>query len=339
MANSEPIDFTNLLHQGQAETQIPLFADFDPPLHTPRSEIRQEKAPLFYVNHLQCILVRDHFQLATQLSKARPHRSLTDQSPSRQLRALIYLISICDRLNWDFTLGPLAQELSRITHDFQSDAVLALSRTAFKRAFGSYRRPDETIKFSHKFRTLQLVARHVLKDDPVPRLMHASSVRGSKGAQVIIDAIPGYSADPIKKKSNALLHEIVRRKLITFADADTIEPAVDYHIMRLYLRTGRVEIRDPALARRLTHRGRVRIERITEIRRTVAEAIRYAAWVNHMSVSKLNDLEWLFARRACRRDGVWCFRNTNCPLQTVCPSANQNPIGMVTEPESRHGYY
>ncbi len=109
--------------------------------------------------------------------------------------------------------------------------------------------------------------------------------------------------------------------------------------MRLYLRTGRVEIRDASLSHRLVQRGRVRIERITEIRRAVAEAMRYTAWINGMTVSTLNDLEWLFTRKACRRDGVWCFGGTICPLEPVCPSANLNPVRMITEPDSRHGHY
>jgi hypothetical protein len=256
-----------------------------------------------------------------------------------QVRSLIFLVSICDRLNWDFVLGPLAHSLSEITNQFNLKSVHALSPVKFRRAFGSYRRADGSIKFGQKLKTLKAVARYLLDDDSIPKLLLCASVQGKDGAKSLILEMPGYNADPLAKKCNALLHEINRRKLVTFSDADMIDPAVDYHIMRLYLRTGRVEIRDMALSQRLLQRKRVRIERITEIRHAVAEAMRYTAWINRMSVSRLNDLEWLFARKACRRDGVWCSGAISCPLETVCPSANLNPYRMITEPESRHGHY
>jgi hypothetical protein len=339
MASSEQIHLVGNRDSSYDEQQLSLFGRL-PVVHSPmHADVRAERRPISYVNHLQCVLVRDHLKVAGKWSEAADTFALNAESKDIQLRALVYLVSVCDRLNWDFVLGPLARELSKVTDVFDSQAVRGLSQTDFRRAFGDYKRTDGGIKFSQKLRTLKTVACHVSTNDSVTKLLHSSSILGEEGAQAIIQEIPAYSADPVSKKCNALLHEIVRRKLIGFSDPDAIEPAIDYHIMRLYLRTGRVEIRDGALSDRLVHRGPVRIERITEIRRVVAEAMRYAAWVNGMTISRLNDLEWLFARKACRRDGVWCFGGINCPLEAVCPSAKLNPIRMITEPESRHGHY
>jgi len=337
MVSSDPIRFVGNRDLNFDDAQLSLFADTRTGHQNAKSGGHGDKASISYVNHLQCVLVRDHLRLATEWSASEQRFALSEQSHVTQLRALIYLISICDRLNWDFVLGVLADELSKITNSFDSEAVLALSLSDLRRAFGNYRRNDGNIKFSQKLKTLHAVAAHI-SSDLIDQLLCTSQVHGDQGAKMIIEKIPGYSADPMKKKCNALLHEIVRRQLMIFSDADTIDPAIDYHIMRLYLRTGRVEVRDASLARRLVQRGRIRVERITEIRRVVAEAMRYTAWINGLTISRLNDLEWLFARKACRRDGVWCFGVT-CPLEQVCPSAKQSPVRMITEPDSRHGYY
>jgi endonuclease III len=127
--------------------------------------------------------------------------------------------------------------------------------------------------------------------------------------------------------------------LIQIRDADEISPAIDYHIMRMYL-TGRVVVADDELVSRLIKRKRIRIEVITEIRTAVADALKYTAWLAKISVSTLNDIEWAFARRACRRDSVWCReQDKKCPLDHFCTSAFLEARSMITEPDSRHGHY
>lgn len=332
---------TQPLHNStcQEAAQLSLFDTLESTQKALRCESHAEKRPNAYVNHLQCVLIKDHLKLASQWSTSGSKFALKDEPRIEQIRALIFVVSICDRLNWDFVLGPLAQKLSEITKQFEPHYVQTLTRADFRTAFGNYRRDDGRIRFRQKLRTLHAVAQHILNDDIVSKLAHTTSVQGPTGALAIILQLAAFSDDPVRKKCNALLHEIVRRKLIAFSDNETIDPAVDYHIMRLYLRTGRVEIRDRNLSDRLVNRRGVRIERITEIRTMVAEAMRYTAWINGMTLSTLNDLEWLFARKACRRNGVWCFGEQSCPLESVCPSANRNPKSMITEPDSRHGYY
>src|SRR5262249_60455831 len=65
-------------------------------------------------------------------------------------------------------------------------------------------------------------------------------LHGPDGFLLRMDRFQAFRGDPLRKKTNVLVHEIVRDHIVDFEDSARIAPAVDYHIMRLYLRSGRV---------------------------------------------------------------------------------------------------
>lgn len=311
-------------------------------MHTNGANSNQSDIPLQVVdvNHFQCALVAQRIPELARLRQATDPFSLRGNSREEQTIALLHLVGICNRLNWDFVLGPLANEMWHLTDGFSAEALESVGETDFRKAFGTYRRNDGGLNYKRRLNDLRAIARHIRANNSVQLVLDSKSVSGERGAATVINTLPVYKEDPLLKKSNALLHELVRRNLISVGDSQEIAPAIDYHIMRLYLRTGRVMILDDELSKRLVERTTIRIEIITQIRRAVAEALRYTAWLSNVSVSTLNDVEWAFGRRACRRDVVWCSKdNMSCPLVPVCPSACLCPTGMLTEPDSKHGHY
>lgn len=264
--------------------------------------------------------------------------SLHHLSQLEQITALGHLVGICDRLNWDFTLGPLATSLWSMTEGFVPAKVESLSTQDFQRAFGSYKRSDGRVQYAARLRRLRDIARHFARHKIPERLRSSSTALGDHGALSLLRESPVFSDDPVHKKCNALLHELVRRRLVTLSDSAAIPPAVDYHILRLYLRTGRVLVTDQQIYERLIARTPMRIELLTELRKATADAVMRTAWFAAVSISVLNDAEWAFARQACRRDAVWCATD-RCLVGALCPSARLNPAEMLTEPRSMHGHY
>jgi len=292
------------------------------------------------VNHLQCALAAEAVPELVRMQQATDPFSLKDRSRTEQATALFYLVGICNRMNWDFVLGQFAKDLWELTQGFSPDTLESIDRSVFRKAFGTYRRDDGSLNYAARLENLKAIARYVRRHDSIQDVLSSQTVLGNQGAASLISQAPVYKDDPLLKKCNALLHELVRRNLIQVIDADEISPAIDYHIMRLYLRTGRVRITDDDLVTRLVRRNGIRIEVITEIRKAVADALKYTAWLAKVSVSTLNDIEWAFTRRSCRRDHVWCGdQSKKCPLDHFCLSAFEPVQDMITEPESRHGHY
>jgi hypothetical protein len=300
----------------------------------------QESRVYASVNHIQCAICVEHIQFAANnLLRADPF-ALAHCRRSEQIRALLYLIGICDRLNWDFLMGVVARRLDLMTDQFSAELIRRLRLSDIREALSGYKRQGDTIDFKHKADHLKAIAECESANRIVDRLEQAAFVGGDEGVETLLSAVPAYSEDPLHKKVNAFVQECVRRELLILRDPENISPAVDYHIIRLYLRTGRVWVPDEYLRKRLVARGRVRIEAITQIRSAVAEAMRYTAWLCRIGISQLNELEWLFARNACRQNRTWCYsQGTVCPLASSCLSTTLRPAMMLAEPESHHGFY
>jgi hypothetical protein len=265
--------------------------------------------------------------------------SLTHRPQHHQLRALLHLVGICDRINWDFLLSTLAANLWHLTDGFKADRLAATPQEEFERAFAGYRRGGEDLDCARRLRALTAISAQLKAEGIVERLMRSERIAGPGGAMSLIRDLPAYRDDPLLKKANTVLHQLMRRKLIVIQDEDEIDPSVDYHMMRLYLRTRRVEVRDPDVAGRLIRRENVPLEVITRLRSAVAEAVRCTAGFAGVPALVLNEAEWAFSRKECERDVVSCFPAVQCPISDICPSAGLLSVRMFTEPESRHGYY
>ena len=292
------------------------------------------------VDAIQCLIYSRRLPLLAKLAKVSDSYSLSDLSSGDQILALIHLVAICDKLNWDFVLGPLAGRLWNVTRGFSFEGLNNLTVREFRGAFGDYKRLDGPIGYARRLARLRVVAEQSAESRLPDIILAADRIEGINGVAAAIRRLSVFREDPLFKKGYALLNEMVRRGLFSPDDPNSLQPAIDYHILRLYLRTGRTSVLDEDLATRLINRGRVRIEAITDLRRATAEAMKYTASISGIPVSSLNDIEWRFSRRACRRDQTWCTAGErSCPLESSCPSSKLVPTLMITEPASNHGLY
>lgn len=296
--------------------------------------------PIAEVNELQCASFVPILKDLSLHSNSEDDFSLRDTPRACQIRALIYLVSICHSINWDFLMGDLARDLFSLTHGFEAENVIQLEYPSFKRLFRTYRRSDGSVGYTRRLRNLKKIAALLSeRKELINELSTDYRIASPEYVRSLLEELPVYNEDPLRKKLHVLIKEFVKRRLVMGVNLADLEPAIDYHIMRLYLRTGRITIRDGELLIRLVHRRPVRIEQITKLRAVVSEAIKYTSWISDIPVAILNDLEWLFARSACRRNDVQCLNGRNCEFASWCFSAFKNIDEMVTEPRSRHGHY
>ena len=153
------------------------------------------------------------------------------------------------------------------------------------------------------------------------------------------------------KNSRILVHNLLQCELISVLDPENIPPAIDYHLIRLYVRTGRVFPIRTELLDRLTDQGTPRVEFHTDLRAAVEEAMSYSAAAAHLSIDQLNQIEWQIARSFCTRRYPRCNgaflpekpvdselerlaeRLKGCPLRCDCRGANAGhvPRWIVTQ--------
>jgi hypothetical protein len=144
--------------------------------------------------------------------------------------------------------------------------------------------------------------------------------------------IPGYMADPLAKKANLLAVILGARpeQFLTIKDPENIQPIVDYHMMRVSLRTGLVKIQDADLQRRIDARMWVDPAEELAIRQATGRAILGLVEQSGCSVAAIDGLFFKTGRSYCVETEV--PRCHECPLAEPCEqhTAGFQPVYRTT---------
>ena len=152
--------------------------------------------------------------------------------------------------------------------------------------------------------------------------------------------------DPLKKKSGVFLYFLEVTDRWRVSDVENLLPMIDYHIIRLFCRTGCLEIQDESLRQKLRSK-----ELATDEEERV---LRQASFQIHLQLGKVFDvpergeLLYLLSRSYCRNtpvsisgnlpenDSFDLYTETTfhgaCPLQKWCPGACQAQYRDLWEP-------
>jgi len=308
---------------------------------------------LFGIDELLCMA------LARRLSHYRPGRKLTPHSNDArdQLTVKIAVTAICHQFNWDFLSARLGSRL--LGQDVGIvESIKRVSTADFQQWFSDYDQP-ERIRAEERSSMLREVGRTLEREfegnaELLLSRCHAH-LAGPDGFFELMDHFAPYREDPLRKKTNVLTHELVRSGVVQFTDAENIAPAIDYHLIRLYLRTGRVYPLHSFIFEDLASgdpRPRTRLVKV--LREKVAEAVRLTAFLGGLTVPDLNFIEWQLGRSICGRGTPTCISgirarpldpevaklfDTNCPYSESC-TAFQNPRWLqLQEPVFKKTFY
>lgn len=127
---------------------------------------------------------------------------------------------------------------------------------------------------------------------------------------------PGFREDPLKKKALLFLMTLTNRPehFLVPEESFTWDPIVDYHLMRLALRLGLVNL-PMEWVNENTERTFTSPERERAIRRAVFDAVRLLLVHSGRSMAEIDNLMWS-ARRFCpEMEKPNC---AGCMLQTAC---------------------
>ena len=104
-------------------------------------------------------------------------------------------------------------------------------------------------------------------------------------------------ADPQRKKISFLLKLLTDAGLVKINDPENLIPIMDYHMQRVLLRMGCVEVIDEKLKNDLINRNPINSD--NEIREACIEAMSIISQVSGYDVLKMNDLFWPLGRSCC----------------------------------------
>ncbi|MBU0530577.1 MAG: hypothetical protein KKC05_02785, partial [Nanoarchaeota archaeon] len=128
-------------------------------------------------------------------------------------------------------------------------------------------------------------------------------INKGQGLYELLDKFEAYR-DPLKKKSTLFIKFLVEADLFEIKDTENLVPMMDYHMQRVLLRMGCVEILDADLKNKLLKRER--IDSDEEIRSACVEALKIVSRVSGHDVTKMNDFFWPLGRSCCGEKTL-CF--------------------------------
>lgn len=264
------------------------------------------------------------------------------------------MAATCHSTNWDSLRRHVFE--SAVAGRLKPEEFQALELPEFVEWFGSAYAEERDL--SARYEMAIESARSFLDGAPLATwYARHESGRQASVAELYdaLQSIEAFGADPQQKKSRILVQQLVRSGWLTPADDRELHPAIEYHLLRLYLRTGRVT--------RVRGRGQLipdrtlKMESIADMRRAVERAMRYTADAAELSILDVNDAEWQIGRSWCVRDEPRCagphlaskpvtrqlelLEHGACPYFVPCDGPSDLAIREMNEPRlaSKHSFY
>jgi len=142
-------------------------------------------------------------------------------------------------------------------------------------------------------------------------------LRGEGGILARLAECRAYS-DPVEKKSFLFIMFASRCGAWKIEDLDNLRVAIDYHIMRVALRSGVVCVEDRELERRLKARVAVTAEEDNIIREAVREACELLVRHSGQTVFDVDNILWSMGRNCCFYDYEPICGEHSCWRQGQC---------------------
>jgi hypothetical protein len=193
-------------------------------------------------------------------------------------------------------------------------------------------------------------------DGKVENIFAPSDWKKTQNAEFFYQRFPLFKAfsDPLQKKTSFFLKLVHDAGLFNLGNLKNVIPIMDYHMQRLMLRTGCVEITDKKLKNELLTRTPILDD--TVIRKTCIEAMASIAQISEKHIFKMNDVFYTLGRSCCAETTlchdhvcektpcsltktIYLERHTECIFQKVCKGANDETYRLYWQPVVETHFY
>lgn len=178
-------------------------------------------------------------------------------------------------------------------------------------------------------------------------------INQGKGLYESLSRFKAFS-DPHKKKITFFLKLATDAGLIRIKDPQNYIPIMDYHMQRVLLRTGCVEVLDNDIRAKISNRDDMPVD--NPVREKCIEAIRLIAQHSEHPILMMNDFFWTLGRSCCNittlctshmciKDPCSLFQvvdiptHDECLFQTACKGSRDENYRVLWEPVADTHYY
>ncbi len=259
----------------------------------------------FRVDQTRCFLLG---QKLKGLKFPREEAPWSNLPKGQQFLFKILFISICHQFNWDFLQENLFRAFSKNIENLEPWAK-NFSSKEIESILTKYPK-QERVRAQERSKIIRTTAKKLYDNEYFISLIRKHNpkvcLNGASGFYNQLQKIPAFRADPLMKKSAVLVHDLFREEICIISDPEEMIPAVDYHIQRSYIRTGRVFTDKRSVIEALKDRTDRRVRLVQLFRKNVSEAMSLTSFYSGLSIADLNYAEWQISRNICTKNKPFC---------------------------------
>ncbi|MBU1167858.1 queuosine salvage family protein [Patescibacteria group bacterium] len=267
----------------------------------------------------------------------RPYLDITGNKEEK-LRTYLFSVAICHQTQnlfskkyqlagWDYiekVFANLAKDKSTLLDlEYLDKSKPKEIEIELRKSFSdSNKQEDSTLETAlERGEILSKTARAILKNyqGKVSNLISLSDnrlINSGHGLYEILEEIPVF-VDPLRKKSTAFIKFIEEAGIMKIKDPDNFTPIVDYHMQRVLLRTGCLEVLDKGLQKILKEKTPMKSDK--ELRSCAVTAMREISSQSKKTIPEIDDIFWSLGRSCCHEKTL-CYNG----------SCNKSPCTFAT---------
>lgn len=268
----------------------------------------------------------------------------TDFSLNTAVVCEIICSSICHQMNWDFLRIAVRNKTESNEEWLSPDYLSQISEEEVFEMFANYPKP-ERIRKEERAKLLRSIGCWLKRFNPVENafLNRAGDLLACSVIRSNLLSCEVFSNDPEEKKLHLLF-----QKLAAFSElaglAKYCQPAIDYHLIRCYLRRGLLVAKTKYAKDFLYNSNTQRKEStMAAIRHLCAEILLNICDYTGLDTNAVNQIEWNIGRSICIRDNPDCFLKSKdakwlkpnfqvCPFFDSCASTSNKELLQLNEP-------
>ncbi len=251
-----------------------------------------------------------------------------------------YACAICNNMNWDFLCKNVIPTIYLETDGFEFKKICEISTGKFEEYFMDYPKKHK-IEADNRLAMLRKLSNYVghTEGKVFDKILKVHMLEGEHGLLNIINTLPVFCDDPLHKKGNLLVQILLREGIIHVEDESNTEPAVDYHVIRFFLRTGFIQFNNEEIFDCLSSNANFELDEINDLRQTISECMKYIYRKSGIAIAKLSFIAWSIGRDYCRNEHAICDDKGNCPVCKICKGYVDLKYRKLKEPMCNVGYY
>lgn len=290
----------------------------------------------------------------TKIITALPPRnsSFPDLTMENRIACEVVCAAICHQINWDFLRNAIYQKTIQDSSWFAPKKLKNITSKDVSSLLSNYDKP-ERIKAKERCSLLRSLGKSLseIGYSYSDIFFSFDGIKSIEDIMAVLNLSKAFSSDPEGKKAQLLLQNLSDYSELHKL-AEYCKPAIDYHIIREFLRRGLVQPKNQNAYEFILNPSIQRKEQsVGALRNVCADEFYNLQWITSYDITTLNTVEWWIGRSVCHKECPDCSLKEDesqwlkphfdkCPFYASCYAIQvDNRFLNIVEPNYQGSSY